>query len=134
NLLLIGQERFVAERLARAARRRILRRQQQRERAPLAQDRAEADFSAQKPRQFAADRQPQPGAAILTAGRAVGLLECLEDDLLLVVRNADPGIADRKGQNILRSAFVRTLPASLVPADVQRHATVMRELERVRQQ
>ena len=37
-----------------------------------------------EPRQLAADGQAQAGAAVLAAGAAVGLLEGLEDDLLLV--------------------------------------------------
>ena len=54
----------------------------------------QADLAAQQPRQFAADRQAQAGAAVLAAGAAVGLLERLEDDLLLVRRDADAGVGD----------------------------------------
>jgi len=40
---------------------------------------------------LAADGQAQAGAAVLAAGAAVRLLERLEDDLLLVRRDADAG-------------------------------------------
>ena len=52
----------------------------------------EAQLAAEQPRQLPADRQAQAGAAVLAAGAAVGLLERLEDDLLLVGRDADAGI------------------------------------------
>ena len=42
--------------------------------------------------QLAADRQAQAGAAVLAAGARVGLLERLEDDLLLLGRDADAGV------------------------------------------
>ena len=57
--------------------------------AAASRRRDESDFAAQEPRQFAADRQSQSGAAVLAVGRTVGLLEGLEDDLLLVGRDAD---------------------------------------------
>ena len=42
--------------------------------------------------QLAADRQSETGAAILAAGAGIGLLEGLEDDLLLLGRDADAGV------------------------------------------
>ena len=53
---------------------------------PLPGRARQPDLAAQQPRQLAADRQAQAGAAVLAAGRAVRLLERLEDDLLLVRR------------------------------------------------
>jgi hypothetical protein len=47
------------------------------------------DLAAQQVRQLAADGEPEAGAAILAAGAGVGLLEGLEDDLLLLRRDAD---------------------------------------------
>ena len=67
------------------------------------------DLSAEETGDFTADRQPQPGAAILAAGGAVGLLERFEDQLLLVFGNPDAGIDDRKGKDILRLAQNFTL-------------------------
>ena len=78
--------------LARDARRRIDLRQVQRERAALARRADQPDLAAQQARQLAADRQAEARAAVLAAGAAVGLLERLEDDLLLVRRDADAGI------------------------------------------
>ena len=63
--------------------------QVERERAPLARRADQADLAAQQPGDLAADRQAQPRAAVLPARAAVGLLERLEDDLLLVRRDAD---------------------------------------------
>ena len=82
-----------AGRLADRARRVDLR-QIERERAALARAGSTRRISPpSKPRQLAADGQAQAGAAVLAAGAAVGLLERLEDDLLLVRRNADAGVA-----------------------------------------
>ena len=44
--------------------------------------------------QLGRDRQAQPGAAEAAGGRAVGLLERLEDRLQLLGRNADAGVGD----------------------------------------
>ena len=46
----------------------------------------DVDLAAEQARDLAADREAQAGAAVLAAGRAVGLLERLEDQLLLVAR------------------------------------------------
>ena len=54
-----------------------------------------------RPRDFAADRQAQARATVLAAGRAIGLLECLEDNLLLFGGDADAGIADGEGHDCL---------------------------------
>ena len=51
---------------------------------------------AQHAGQLLGDRQPQPGAAVLAAGGAVGLLERLEDHLQLAVGDADAGVAHRE--------------------------------------
>ena len=56
----------------------------------------EADLAAQQRRQLAADRQAEAGAAVLAAGARVGLLERLEDQLLLLGRDADAGVRDRE--------------------------------------
>ena len=51
------------------------------------------DLAAEKPRDLAADREAEAGAAVLAARGAVGLLEGLEDDALLVLGDADAGVA-----------------------------------------
>ncbi len=55
--------------------------------------------------------RPRPGAAELAADRAVGLMEGLEDPLLLLFGNADAGIRDRKGSDCRRA----WLTASVTP-------------------
>ena len=58
------------------------------------------DLAAEQARQLAADGEAEAGAAILAAGAAVGLLERLEHDLLLVGRDADAGVADLEGDRL----------------------------------
>ena len=50
-------------------------------------------------RELAADREAEAGAAVLAAGAGVGLLEGLEDDLLLLRRDADAGVGDLEGDD-----------------------------------
>jgi hypothetical protein len=57
---------------------------------------AQADFAAEQVRQLAADGQAQAGAAVFAAGAGVGLLERLEDELLLFRRDADAGVSTSK--------------------------------------
>src|SRR5207253_3449438 len=64
----------------------------------------QADFAAQKPRELAADREPQAGPSVLSAGGAVGLLERLEDDALFVGLNPDPAVHDGEGDQIGRAS------------------------------
>src|SRR5262249_10286640 len=78
--------------LGRNHRAEISLRQVERECAADARFALKADLTAQKPGQLAADREAQPGAAVLAAGGAVRLLEGLEDDFLLVLGNADSGV------------------------------------------
>ena len=75
----------------------------ERERAALAGRAPQPDFPSQQSRQLTADGQPQPGTPEGAAGRGVGLLERLEDQLVLLGRNADPGIGDGKGEHLLRA-------------------------------
>src|SRR5437870_4335651 len=76
------------------------------------------------------------GAAVLAAGAAVGLLERLEDDLLLVVLDADAGVAhgerdDRRGAV---QRLVLRAPAVRHHADGKRHLAALGELEGVGEQ
>src|SRR5262249_47942616 len=76
------------------------------------------------------------GAAILAAGRGVGLLERLEDDLLLLERDADAGVGDLErnyGLRLVEDRVIRA-PAALRERDVEADAALRRGLERVRQQ
>ena len=60
---------------------------------------AQLDLAAEQVGQLAADREAEAGAAVLAAGAGVGLLEGLEDDLLLLERDADAGVGDLEGDH-----------------------------------
>ena len=116
---------------------RVRLRQVQRERAALAGRARQLDLAAEQSRQFAADRQPQARAAVLAAGRAVGLLERLEDDLLLLRRDADAGVADAERDHAAAAVerLVVRRPAVDRPGSMsQRDLALVRELERVGEQ
>src|SRR5258706_4190038 len=66
----------------------------QREDASFSNGTGQPDFATEQSRDFAADRQPQARAAIISAGAAIGLLEGLEDDLLFLGRDANAGVGD----------------------------------------
>ena len=72
-------------------------RQVQGEGASFTRSATQLDFATQQAGQFAADRQPQARSAVLAAGAGVGLLESLEDDALLVQRNANARIGNFEG-------------------------------------
>ena len=84
-----------------AVRAGVVQRQVERERAALAVDAGEPDLAAEQHGQFAADGQAQAGAAVLARGAGVGLLEGLEDQPLLLRRDADAGVLDREGDDLL---------------------------------
>src|SRR6266511_3809610 len=69
-------------------------RQVQHERRALADRRGDRDGAAEQARQLAADGQAKAGTAVLAAGRAVRLLEGLEDQRQLVVGDSDAGVVD----------------------------------------
>ena len=55
---------------------------------------AQLNFTTQQAGQFAADRKPKAGAAVLAARAGVRLLERLKDDALFFGRNADARVGD----------------------------------------
>ena len=67
------------------------------------------------------DRQPEAGAAVLARGRAVGLGEGLEDQLLLLGRDADAGVAHRRRR---ASRQLGAAAASPRPRPAPRRASV----------
>ena len=77
----------------------VFHRQVKHECRALARRAVQLNFAAEQICQFAADGEAQPGAAVLAAGRSVGLLERLKDDLLLFQRNADAGVGHFKGNH-----------------------------------
>ena len=97
----------------------IVDRQIERERAADAGRAAQLDFAAEQVRQFAADGEAEAGAAIFAAGAGIGLLERLEDDLLLLRRNADAGIGHFEGNHLCAwlQHRVRRASSRLAPAD-----------------
>jgi hypothetical protein len=76
-------------------------RQEEREGASLVWRALQEDLPAEQPRDLAADGQAQARTAVLAAGRAVRLLERLEDDLLLLLGDADAGVPDLEGDDLL---------------------------------
>ena len=111
-------------------------RQVQRERASRARYALQPDFAAQKRRDFTADRQTEAGSAVLAAGGAVGLLECLEYDSVLLGRDSDSSIANSECDDTVRLNEDRMIrsPAFGGDAHFDRHTAALSELERIRQQ
>src|SRR5439155_23432230 len=83
-----------------------------------------------------ADRKAQARAAVPAAGRAVGLLEGLEDQPELVVGDADSGVDHREGHHSLGFAqrAVEEADARRRGVYPQRDVAVLGELDRVREQ
>src|SRR5205823_11661011 len=92
----VGRDQTGLTCLANGARGNIIARQIKRERAADARRADESDFAAEQTRELAADRETKSRTAVFAARAAVGLLERLEDDLLLVGRDADAGIHHRE--------------------------------------
>ena len=60
---------------------------------------AQLNLAAEQAGQLAADGEAEAGAAVLAAGAGVGLLERLEDDALLLGRDADAGVRHLEGDD-----------------------------------
>ena len=71
-------------------------RQKQRERAACTDFTLHVDLAAEQARDLPADGESETGAAVPSARRPVGLLEGLEDQTQLVVRDAHAGVLDRE--------------------------------------
>ena len=123
-------------RLLRRGRAGIFDRQIEREGAAHARRAAQLDLAAEQVRELAADGEAEAGAAVFAAGAGVGLLERLEDDLLLLRRDADAGVRDLEGDDGGRVAQHRMVgaPAAGRRRDREPHAALVGELEGVRQQ
>src|SRR6185437_6041186 len=108
-------------------------RQVQREGAAAAVDTAQANLTAEQMGELAADGESQPRAAVFSRRASIGLLEGLEDDLLLLRRDADTGVADGKLDDRRRLAEDGMLcgPASGGHPDMQPDAAAVGELERI---
>src|SRR6266540_1640534 len=105
------------------------------ERAALADGALDMDLAPEQARDLAADRETEPRTAVTPAGRAVRLLERLEDQAQLVVRDPDAGVLHGELEHGIgtRQRLAREL-ATFGDADAQLDAALLCELERVRQQ
>ena len=115
---------------------RVMQRQVEGERAALAVDAGEPDFAAQQHGQLAADGEAEAGAAVLARGAGVGLLEGLEDEPLLLRRDADAGVLHGEGDHLLGLGQHRVIgaPARRGKADANLDVAMRRELDGVGQQ
>jgi hypothetical protein len=111
-------------------------RQIQREGAAAARRAAQLDLAAEQLRQFAADGEAEAGTAVFSAGAGIGLLERLEDDLLLFERNADAGVGHLErdhARRLLEHGMLR-VPAGPRGDHAHPDATLGGELESIGQQ
>ena len=96
-------------------------------------DAPEVNLSAEETSDFTTDREAESGPPELSTRCSIGLLERLEDDPLLILRNPDTGVGDRKGDHTLglfqRHRVERRLLLSI--ADCQRDPPLLREFEGV---
>jgi hypothetical protein len=116
-------------------RRRGLPRQRQVDGEPAAMlgRRGHRDLPAEQGGQLAADRQAEARAPVKAGRRPVSLHERLEDPLLVLLRDADPGIPDADGQ-CRRGTGERAhvgVPARLGGPELDAHLALCGELERV---
>src|SRR3954447_20862356 len=104
-------------------------RQVQSEGTTAAGNTAQADFAAQQVCQLATDGEAQSRATVFARGAGIRLLERLEDDSLLFLRNTDTRVADRKldDRGSLRQSRVILSPATHCDTYVQSHAAAVRE-------
>src|SRR5437899_938127 len=73
----------------------------EREGAPLRRRALDVNLATEQARDLSADRQAETRASVLPARRTVGLLERLEDELLLVARDADARILHRERDHLI---------------------------------
>ena len=94
------------------------------------------NFAAEQIGELAADGETEAGTAVLAAGAGIGLLEGLEDDLLLLRRNADAGVGHFEGHHRRRLAQhrVSALQPPSAAATLSLYAALGGEFEGVRQQ
>src|SRR6266540_5793753 len=107
-------------------------RQIQHERAAEPDFAGQPDLAAEQPRNLAADREAQARATILAARGAVGLLERLEDDAVLVRGDPDAGVSDTKRDHPSRAAQRDVIVAPAVAGDIDRQVdlALFREFQR----
>src|SRR5215212_7995781 len=77
----------------------VAHREEESEGAALILGALDPDFATEQSRNLAADGKSETRTAVLAAGRAIGLLERLEDQTLLVLRDSNSGVGHREGEN-----------------------------------
>src|ERR1700757_953737 len=101
--------------------------------AALSRRALQLDFAAEQVCELAADGEAKSRASVFAAGTGVGLLEGLEDDLLLLLRNANAGVRNFKGDDGCSLAEDRVVPApsGVGVVDGQPHTALLGEFEGV---
>src|SRR6186713_503247 len=114
----------------------VRERQIQGEGTAAAGDTAQAYFAAQQVSQLTADGESQSRATVFTRRTGVRLLKRLEDDSLLLLRNADTRVADGELHHRRRLAERRVIgcPTAHRDTDMQAYTAAVRKLERVGQE
>ena len=66
------------------------------------------DLASQQHRQFATDGQSKPSSTVFAGRACIGLLEGFEYQSLLLRRDADTGVLDREGKNVVDGHYQGT--------------------------
>ena len=93
----------------------------------------ELNLAAKQAGELTADGEAEAGATVFAAGAGIGLLEGLEDDLLLLLRDADSGVGDFEGDDGAAGSSIACsgAPAAGARRNRKPHAAVLGELEGV---
>src|SRR5581483_3569464 len=112
------------------------RRQVEREDAPLAGLGVHTDLAAEETCDLAADREAEARAAVAPRRRPVRLLERLEDEPQLVLRDADAGVDHGEPDHGVRGRERRKRELRRLLGELHPHgdAALLGELDRVRQE
>src|SRR5882672_6507708 len=110
-----------------------MRRKIKDESAPFSRRTVHPDLATETLGELAADGQAESRASELAAGAPVRLLKRLEDQLLLVLGDADPCIAHGESHHGVRRVefAVPRRPPRLCGQDPQRDLAFLGELERI---
>ena len=105
------------------------------ERAAASDLARDPNLAAEQLGNFAADREPQARPPVLAAGGAVGLLERLEDDAVLLGGDADPAVGDAERDHVGGTAQRLMIGAPAVGGDINRQVdrAPIGEFQRIRQ-
>src|SRR6185369_14882454 len=90
----------------------------------LPMDTGELDFAAEQRSQLTANGETEAGASVFAGGAGVRLLECLEDESLLLRRDADAGVLDSEGNNLRLLAKHRVIESPALRGKIHAHFDV----------